>query len=137
MALLCLFGLLPAEVIAQTATAPTHFTGTFTDQKGRPVAGVVVSNGFTCVRTDAHGQYRLPYNSASKFVYYTVPADCEVPVHSATDNTACFYQQVTDDKLQYDFRLTKLAGGKEKNYKLIIIGDPPGHQRLRPLLPGT
>lgn len=136
MALLCLFGLLSAGAMAQTATAPTHFTGTFTDQKGRPVAGVVVSNGFTCVRTDARGQYRLPYNSASKFVYYTVPADCEVPVHSATDNTAYFYQQVTDGKLQYDFSLTKLAGGKEKNYKLIIIGDPQATNAYGPYFQG-
>ena len=86
--------------------------------------GVVVSNGFTCVQTDTKGNYKLPYNSATKFVYFTVPADCEVPTHSATDNTACFYRQVVDSVKRYDFQLTRMPRGKEKSYKLIVIGDP-------------
>ena len=123
-ALLFMAVLLPSVSLAQTETVHAPFTGTFTDEKGKPMAGVTVSNGFTCVQTDAKGHYTLPYNSASKFVYYTVPANCEVPVHSATDNTACFYQQVVDTVSQYNFTLKRLAGGKEKNYKLIVIGDP-------------
>ena len=122
LAAMALAMLSPVQAMAQNDTL--QFTGTFTDQKGRPMRGVVVSNGFTCVQTDAKGNYKLPYNSATKFVYFTVPADCEVPTHSATDNTACFYRQVVDSVKRYDFQLTRMPRGKEKSYKLIVIGDP-------------
>ena len=126
----------PAALRAQASQAARSFTGTFTDQKGKPVAGVVVSNGFTCVQTDVRGRYVLPYDSASLFVYYTVPADCEVPVHSSTDNTACFYQRVAKGNFRYDFKLTRLPGGKEKNYKLIVIGDPQATNAYGPYFQG-
>lgn len=122
LATMALAMLSPVQATAQNDTL--KFTGTFTDQKGRPMRGVVVSNGFTCVQTDTKGNYELPYNSATKFVYFTVPADCEVPTHSATDNTAYFYRQVVDSVKRYDFQLTRMPRGKEKSYKLIVIGDP-------------
>lgn len=34
-------------------------------------------------------------DSLAKFIYYSVPADCEVPTHSKTDRTAFFYQKVS------------------------------------------
>ena len=122
LATMALAMLSPVQATAQNDTL--KFTGTITDQKGRPMRGVVVSNGFTCVQTDTKGNYELPYNSATKFVYFTVPADCEAPTHSATDNTACFYRQVVDSVKRYDFQLTRMPRGKEKSYKLIVIGDP-------------
>ena len=63
-------------------------------------------------------------DSLARFIYYSVPADCEVPTHSETDRTACFYQTVSNDKKVYDFTLTRLPGGKENHYKMIVIGDP-------------
>ena len=73
---LSLLGMSATPAMAQTDDLPQPFTGTITDERGKPVAGVIVSNGFTCVQTDAKGQYELPFHSASKFVYFTVPADC-------------------------------------------------------------
>ena len=54
---------------------------------GKPVKGVVVSDGFSCVRTDAAGRYQFPRNPQARFVYYSVPDWCEVPTHTATDFT--------------------------------------------------
>ena len=133
---LSLLGMSATPAMAQTDDLPQPFTGTITDERGKPVAGVIVSNGFTCVQTDAKGQYELPFHSASKFVYFTVPADCEVPTHSATDNTACFYQEVKADKSVYDFSVTKLPKGKEKNHKLIVIGDPQVTNAFNPYFTG-
>lgn len=133
---LSLLGMPATPAMAQTEDLPQPFTGTITDERGKPVAGVIVSNGFTCVQTDAKGQYELPFHSASKFVYFTVPADCEVPTHSATDNTACFYQEVKADKSVYDFSVTKLPKGKEKNHKLIVIGDPQVTNAFNPYFTG-
>lgn len=98
--------------------------GTITDEQGNPVSGVVVTDGFSCVRTDADGLYGFNRNSGAQFVYYTIPADCEVPTHSSTVNTACFYKTLVAGVSQYNFTVKKLAGGKETNHVMIVLGDP-------------
>ena len=99
-------------------------SGTLRDIDGNGVADVIVSDGYTCVKTDSLGKYKMKRDSLARFIYYTVPADCEVPTHSETDRTACFYQTVTANKKVYDFTLTRLPNGKELTYKMIVIGDP-------------
>lgn len=98
--------------------------GTLTDQHGKGVAGVIVSDGYQCVLTDSLGRYKMTRNKDAAFVYYSVPEDCEVPTHSSTDNTACFYLPVEEGKKVYDFQLKRMPLGKEYNYKMIVIGDP-------------
>lgn len=101
-----------------------YITGTLRDQHGEAMAGVVVSNGLECALTDSTGRYRLVDNSGAKFVFYTVPAYCEVPTHSESDNTAYFYQKISKGKKEYDFTLRRMERGAEKYYKMIVIGDP-------------
>lgn len=98
--------------------------GHITDSQGQPMAGVVVSDGYTVVETDAQGRYALNRNAAATHVFITVPADCEIPTHSATDHTACFYHPLVATQYAYDFQLTRLPGGKETGYTLIVMGDP-------------
>ena len=50
---LSLLGMSATPAMAQTDDLPQPFTGTITDERGKPVEGVIVSNGFTCVQTDA------------------------------------------------------------------------------------
>jgi len=101
-----------------------NISGTLRDTEGRGVAGVIVSDGYHCVKTDSLGRYKMKRDSLARFIYYSVPADCEVPIHSATDRTAYFYQAVSSKKKVYNFTLTRLPGGKETSYKMIVIGDP-------------
>lgn len=104
--------------------APDFISGTLRETDGMPMAGVIVSNGIECTLTDSVGRYKLKTDSTARFVYYTVPADCEVPVHSPDDRTALFYQPITKNKFRYDFTLKRMAGGAERHYKMIVIGDP-------------
>jgi hypothetical protein len=94
------------------------------DTAGMAMPGVVVSDGYSCVKTNQKGEYAFKRHKNAKFIYYTVPADCEVPTHSATDNTAYFYQRTSTKKRVYNFVLKRLPGGKETNYRMIVIGDP-------------
>ena len=114
-----------ADTLKKKPVAKPDFriSGTLKDTEGRGVAGVIVSDGFNCVKTDSHGRYKMKRDSLSRFIYYSVPADCEVPTHSATDRTAYFYQPVSKKKI-YNFTLRRLPGGKETSYKMIVIGDP-------------
>lgn len=98
-------------------------SGTLKDTEGKGVAGVIVSDGFKCVKTDSRGRYKMKRDSLARFIYFSVPAEFEVPTHSATDRTACFYQAVSNKKI-YNFTLRRLPGGKETHHKMIVIGDP-------------
>ena len=54
-----------------------------------PVAGVIVTDGLQCVRTDAKGEFAIPERKGARFVSVTVPsgyrcADFYYPVSSAT-----------------------------------------------------
>ena len=101
-----------------------NISGSLKDTEGNGVAGVIVSDGFKCVKTDSRGRYKMKRDSLARFIYFSVPAEFEVPTHSATDRTACFYQAVSNKKKIYDFTLRRLPGGKETSYKMIVIGDP-------------
>ena len=85
---------------ARPVVRKTDYTisGTLTDEEGNGVADVIVSDGYTCVKTDSTGRYKMKRDSLARFIYYSVPADCEVPTHSDTDRTACFYQAVKAKK---------------------------------------
>ena len=76
--------------IAQTTT----LYGIVNDkQSGQGIAGVVVSDGFTCVQTDANGVYQLTHDKNSKMVYISVPAQYEIPVDGG--NMPAFYKLFT------------------------------------------
>ncbi|MDY6241826.1 MAG: calcineurin-like phosphoesterase family protein [Prevotella sp.] len=98
--------------------------GYITDPNGRGIDRVVVSDGYQCVTTDSTGHYAMKRHVNARFVFYSVPADCEVPTHSATDRTALFYQPLSAKRTAYNFRLRRLPMGKETNYRLIVFGDP-------------
>ena len=106
--------------------------GTLTYEDGSFASGVVVSDGYNCVRTDSAGHYAMLRNKLAHFVFYTVPAYCEVPVHSATDHTACFYLPLVKQRREYNFRLKRLPDGKEHNYRMIVIGDPQVTNAINP-----
>lgn len=110
--------------------------GTLTDTQGRPMKDVVVSDGYSCTLTNDSGAYTLRRDEDARFVYYTVPAYCAVPVHSKTDHTACFYQQLSKNKHRYNFTLALLKGGAEKNFRLIVFGDPQVTNAMNPYYEG-
>lgn len=107
-------------------------TGTVRDTAGIPLPDVVVSDGYSCTKTDTAGQYKMARHEKAKFIFYTVPDYCEVTTHSEADHTACFYQPVADSLRVYDFTLTRLPNGKETSYRMIVIGDPQITNAMNP-----
>lgn len=98
--------------------------GTLTDSLGRPMENVVVSDGYTCTVTNAKGNYIFIRDKNARFVWYSVPSYCEVPTHSATDRTAFFYKPLNAKRTVYNFTLRRLPKGAERDYRLIVFGDP-------------
>lgn len=96
--------------------------GYVTDAEGNPVAGVVVSDGYTCTETDQTGQYGLKRNPDARFIFYSLPSEFRVEVSSLT-GLPLFYKPVNAATNRYDFTLTRLPAVETK-FTLFAIGDP-------------
>src|SRR5574344_2111457 len=62
------------KTVTITPTAGMDLYGFIGDAAKNPIAGVVVSDGYQCVTTDAKGIYQMKRNAAAEYVYYSIPA---------------------------------------------------------------
>ena len=92
------------------------------DNKGRPIEGVAVSDGFSVVQTDAEGYYELSPSNDTYYIFISLPAEYEVPMNEY--GQPCFYKRYSKEVSKYNFTLTPLAGGKEAKFALFAIADP-------------
>ena len=95
-------------------------SGTITYSDGAPAANVVVSDGFNCVKTDVMGKYSFIPHKDTWYIFYSIPADCEVPINSY--GQPAFFTRYTGQK-SCDFKLTKMAA-KEEEFALFCLADP-------------
>jgi hypothetical protein len=95
--------------------------GRITDTDGKPVQGVVVSDGFSCVRTDANGNWGIVKHDNARFIFYSVPETHEVNV-AAGGSAAVFYAPV-NSPAQFNFTLKPLPA-VENEFTLLAVGDP-------------
>ena len=129
----------PAKPKATPDTLPVldpTVRGTLTDSLGRPMENVVVSDGYTCTVTNAKGNYIFIRDKNARFVWYSVPSYCEVPTHSAEDRTALFYKPLSAKRNVYNFTLKRLPKGTERDYRLIVFGDPQVTNAFSPYYTG-
>lgn len=91
---------------------------------GKGIAGVKVTDGFSYTVTDAAGVYQMHTHSRCRKVYFTIPADCRVPLDPETHIPAFYSPGAVDCSRteRYDFKLEKQA--VENNFTLMMIGDP-------------
>lgn len=99
---------------------PSSVKGTVKDTDGKPIAGVVVSDGIQVVTTGNDGKYEFPRISEAYFVFVSIPSAYEVPLRQGQP---AFYKKLGDDKT-YDFVLKPLKKGPEKEFNLFLIADP-------------
>jgi len=95
--------------------------GHVTDVDGKPIAGVVMSDGFDAVQTDAEGYYCFAPNPASYYVFCSLPAEYEVPMRQGQP---VIYKKIDDRAGSYNFILRPLKGGKESKFNIFFVGDP-------------
>jgi hypothetical protein len=97
--------------------------GLIADTNGKPIKGVIVSDGFQCVATDERGVYQMKKDSRATLVYYSTPAEYAVKTANAALNAATFFSKITIAGKRYDFTLVKLPE-VETDFTLICVGDP-------------
>ena len=94
--------------------------GTVTYSDGTPAEGVVISDGYSAVKTDSTGKYSLSPSVDAWYIYYSVPADCQVPINSY--GQPAFFTKYDAKVDTYNFTLTKAA--KENKFNLFCLADP-------------
>ena len=95
------------------------------DVDGNPIPDVAVSDGFSVTATDSMGYYELnDVTGDCRYIYISLPSEYEVPINEY--GQPCFYKkfEYPGTSPQYDFTLTPLPGGKEKEFALFTFGDP-------------
>jgi len=110
------------EILSLEDYTGDAFKGTVKDNSGIGIEGVVVTDGYTCVKTRSDGSYIIPYNSKAEFIYITVPAE-----YNMTYDTYGFqnnYIKADGYSKSYNFTLTPLSGGKQTTWNLCVLADP-------------
>lgn len=107
----------------------TTLYGIITDkQSGQAIENVVVSDGFSCVKSDKNGVYQIVRHDKSTMVYLSIPAEYEIPVDAG--NHPAFFKRFTvaeGQKYTHDFTLELLPGGKQTQFTLLALADIQVH----------
>lgn len=91
---------------------------------GSPVAGVVVSDGYSCTITDKNGIYQFARNSKARNVFISYPENCEISCK--TNQIPDFFHRITPgttDEIRNDFQLKKISGIAPSSFILYLIAD--------------
>lgn len=114
-------------------TPPSAYTisGTVKGDDGKLLEGVVISDGHSCVKTDAGGNYWLNTDLAqAEYVIVSTPSQYAAPVQ---DGHAIFWKFLkdagkgSDGKYKIDFTLNKISA--PERYTVFIFADPQPRKR--------
>lgn len=89
--------------------------------KGKGIAGVAVTDGYSVVSTDAQGNYSFDVHTNAEFVYISTPAGY---AFNQQNHVAWFYQSLAADQLnaKADFSLDKLSVDDTK-HQFVVWAD--------------
>lgn len=120
--LLWLWAMVPAQVQGQALTAPVLLEGKVTDENGKGIARVPVTDGTRVVLTNAKGAFRFFADPDAVFIYLTLPAGYQVPQERGV---ARFYKRIEphQGKFRCRFRLQRLQQSDTRHYT-ILWADP-------------
>lgn len=106
-----IFGVTNPGLNARACLKPEELTGKVLCE-GNAVANVIVTDGYTCVKTSGDGSYSILKNPEARFVYISVPAG----YMTGSDSTIPrFYKQIEDGISAYDFSIRKNPKGDKKH----------------------
>lgn len=90
---------------------------------GKGIAGVTVSDGYSCCTTDAEGTYSMEANPAARYITVTVPSDYEIPL--GADGRPAFYKLIDlsgRTEVEADFSLAPRQSPGAR-FTLITVAD--------------
>ncbi len=88
---------------------------------GKPLKGVVVSDGYKVALTDDDGIYQLVSDKVHKYVFISIPSGYEVNSDGVFPHVFKQLKGATTTVENVNFELTKVEG--QDNHSLIVMGD--------------
>ncbi len=108
-----------------------NIKGTVKDNNGEALAGVVVSDGLSTVRTDSKGRFRMDTDKDSRFVFISTPSgyiSSTLAADSSLGEGYIFYKEIVKGTKTYDFTVMKNPVD-DTNHNIIAIADPQISER--------
>lgn len=99
---------------ASTDAAKPRKGRVYNGANGHPLAGVTVTDGLTCVQTDAKGGFELPYREEARFVSVTVPSGWKC---------ATFFTALRQDRPRFDYPLYRDERSAGRGCTFIQLAD--------------
>ena len=98
-----------------------NLRGLITDEKGNPIVGVAVSDGYDVVTTDANGVYQFAAHPDARLLHVSVPAEYEIPYEN---NRPAFWVSInpTDYEIRTDFQLTERTSSSD-DFSIFSLAD--------------
>lgn len=87
---------------------------------GNPIANVSVTDGYSVVRTDSKGRYKLDSHPDCRFIYISVPSGY---LAEERDGTPIFYIPYSAEQKDYIFDIKK-KGYDDTTHGFIVVADP-------------
>lgn len=87
---------------------------------GSPVAGVIVSDGYTVTKTDSQGRYGIVPNSAAGFVFVSVPSGYEMVRNAGDILPGNFRKFDPSSPTTANFEMKQVSQG---SYTLFVMSD--------------
>ena len=110
---------------AETLDAPAadgNLVGSVVTPSGEPWAGIVVTDGFQCVKTDANGHFAMNSDlEKARFVYLSIPADAVIPTRNGIPQT---YKRIPRHIKAAKAEFVMERQTAPKNYTVLMIADP-------------
>lgn len=99
--------------------AASTLDGRVTDRDGKPISGVIVSDGHTAVQTDSEGYYTICSLKDYGIIFVSVPSGYEAPLDGVFPQ---FWQSLNDEDTDevHNFVLDKV---ENDSYSLFVLGD--------------
>ena len=110
-----------ATAVEAVAGKP-NVSGSVLTPDGKPLEGIVVTDGRQCVKTGADGSYSMTSDfSDARFIYLSLPANVEIPT---VNGLPAFFKRIPRyvKAVRADFVLTPREPAKD--YTVLMIADP-------------
>lgn len=96
--------------------------GQVTTPDGKPLEGIVVTDGVQCIKTGADGKYafKSPMQD-TRFVYLSLPATVKIPTR---DGVPQFFRRIPWDTVAAEANFVLETREAAKDYTVLMIADP-------------
>lgn len=90
--------------------------------EGKPVSGVVVSDGVSVVQTGMDGYYEFDSLTGQKFVFISNPAGYKIETNQT--GTAGFYKRLGGSTSDLDMGFNLKPSGDDSQHSFLLLADP-------------